>query len=83
MKGVSTWLVSVGENPERGMLLKSRNGKVLKIVNFDVGNVCKMVTLCYCPVFYQFCHPEDRWRVTGDTAGDRQAEGLPGMGKYW
>ena len=34
VKGVSTWLVSVGENPERGKWVKSENGKVLKIVKF-------------------------------------------------
>ena len=34
VKGVSTWLVSVGENPERGKWLKSGNEKVLKIVKF-------------------------------------------------
>ena len=30
-------MVSVGKNPESGKLLKSENGKDLKIVNFDVG----------------------------------------------
>jgi hypothetical protein len=81
VKGVSTWLVSVGEKPERGKWGKSEKGKVLKMVNFIciAGYVFKMVTLCYCPAFWHSCHPVDRWRETRDTAGDRQAEVIPGQ----